>query len=477
MKKIDRSIFTIFLLVIFLGLSINMEVYSEKAESEFVTDDTFLNTGGSYTLEYILNSYNVFSFGDVSGPHIVGPIVAKGQLSHSGDKSKGMNFSNFSNGVSSYIGGKVKPGTKITSLEIRHLKDIDQEQVDIPKQYVGMENTIITEYGAYKLNGDSSQYIPTNHVFRTDKYIDWVTAKNSFIDQSQEVLRTAKTTIVKEDIVGFKAGYSNILYLEEGSNILIPGSLLDKIDWIILVTDNITSSPKTIVNIDGAGAYTMPGVRVSKDRQSIGDNLGTNLFGENDRNGWLTKKGIGLVFNLPNAKKVTFENSKSAIGHVVAPQADVDHYSGNYDGSYIVNSLEGISEGHMHPYNGGNLISKEPEDPAGKPGTEEPEVPEEKPGTEEPEVPEEKPGTEEPEVPEEKPGTEEPEVPEDNPGTEDPEVPEEKPGTEEPEVPEEKPGTEEPEVPEEKPGTEEPEVPEEKPGTEEPEVPEEKPRN
>ncbi|MFI3210841.1 MAG: SpaA isopeptide-forming pilin-related protein, partial [Peptostreptococcaceae bacterium] len=41
------------------------------------SDDTFISNGGSYTYENILNSFNVFSFNDVEGTHIVGPIVAK----------------------------------------------------------------------------------------------------------------------------------------------------------------------------------------------------------------------------------------------------------------------------------------------------------------------------------------------------------------------------------------------------------------
>ena len=42
------------------------------------TNDTFELNGHSYDVNHILKNFNVFSFGDVTGSHINGAVIAKG---------------------------------------------------------------------------------------------------------------------------------------------------------------------------------------------------------------------------------------------------------------------------------------------------------------------------------------------------------------------------------------------------------------
>ena len=91
--------------------SIAFEVMS--AEDDQTTEDTFTSyhdvngneRHGEYTLGYILNHYNVFASGDYTGTHVVGPVIAGGnvKVSLGGLSSEPMDGAPHT--VPSYIGG------------------------------------------------------------------------------------------------------------------------------------------------------------------------------------------------------------------------------------------------------------------------------------------------------------------------------------------------------------------------------------
>ena len=67
-------------LLIFIIIFNIICTFLQNTEMVYASEtDTFTSNGGEYTLEYIFNKYNVFSFGDATGVHIVGPVAAKGK--------------------------------------------------------------------------------------------------------------------------------------------------------------------------------------------------------------------------------------------------------------------------------------------------------------------------------------------------------------------------------------------------------------
>ena len=120
MKKINS--FILLLLSVFI---LNTQNIKATAASNFET------TSGSYTIENILSKFNVFSFNDVSGVHIVGPIIAKGDL-YNRTSHQGFTFGDYDQGISSYIQGKIAAGSRISS-SYSHIN---------PDQYIGNTNTL-----------------------------------------------------------------------------------------------------------------------------------------------------------------------------------------------------------------------------------------------------------------------------------------------------------------------------------------------
>ena len=77
----------------------------------------------------------------------------------------------------------------------------------------------------------------------------------------------------------------------------------------------------------------------------------TNLTAKED------ESGIPIAFNLPNASAVNIDSiSTPVFGHVIAPNAEINMPTGNYNGCFIGNGMSIGGEGHRWPYDGGSLI-------------------------------------------------------------------------------------------------------------------------
>lgn len=282
---------------------------SEKAV--FSTQNTTNHTFGTdYSLEYLLNQFNVVSFGDVEmNTHCMGAVLIKGDYS-----GIGSGFSDSANvNTPSYIGGYVSYDGPCNSRN-KHDK--------IPL-YVGTSNTV-SDNGK-TLNGKVN-FNQEGQIYTTDSYVDWSALKSAVTATSVQLTDySAETYDITSDwqTIEINAG-SNVTLNTHGRRAFI----------------NIkgTSTAATVINILDSGTVTnFPKIE--------------GLVAEED------ESGIPIVFNLPNASAVNIDSiSTPVFGHVIAPNAEINMPTGNYNGCFIGNGMTVGGEGHRWPYDGGSLI-------------------------------------------------------------------------------------------------------------------------
>lgn len=288
------------------------DVFSDGSEKAvFSTQNTTNHTFGTdYSLEYLLNQFNVVSFGDVEmNTHCMGAVLIKGDYS-----GIGSGFSDSANvNTPSYIGGYVSYDGPCNSRN-KHDK--------IPL-YVGTSNTVSDNGKA--LNGKVN-FNQEGQIYTTDSYVDWSALKSAVTATSVQLTDySAETYDITSDwqTIEINAG-SNVTLNTHGRRAFI----------------NIkgTSTAATVINILDSGTVTnFPKIE--------------GLVAEED------ESGIPIVFNLPNASAVNIDSiSTPVFGHVIAPNAEINMPTGNYNGCFIGNGMSIGGEGHRWPYDGGSLI-------------------------------------------------------------------------------------------------------------------------
>lgn len=282
---------------------------SEKAV--FSTQNTTNHTFGTdYSLEYLLNQFNVVSFGDVEmNTHCMGAVLIKGDYSGIGS---GFSDSAYVN-TPSYIGGYVSYDGSCNSRN-KHDK--------IPL-YVGTSNTV-SDNGK-TLNGKVN-FNQEGQIYTTDSYVDWSALKSAVTATSVQLTDYSAETY---DITGDW----QTIEINAGSNVT-----LNTHGRRAFINIKGTSTVATVINILDSGSVTnFPKIEglVAKEDES----------------------GIPIVFNLPNASAVNIDSiSTPVFGHVIAPNAEINMPTGNYNGCFIGNGMSIGGEGHRWPYDGGSLI-------------------------------------------------------------------------------------------------------------------------
>lgn len=288
------------------------DAFSDGSEKTvFSTQNTTNHTFGTdYSLEYLLNQFNVVSFGDVEmNTHCMGAVLIKGDYS-----GIGSGFSDSANvNTPSYIGGYVSYDGSCNSRN-KHDK--------IPL-YVGTSNTV-SDNGK-TLNGKVN-FNQEGQIYTTDSYVDWSALKSAVTATSVQLTDYSAETY---DITGDW----QTIEINAGSNVT-----LNTHGRRAFINIKGTSTVATVINILDSGTVTnFPKIEglVAKEDES----------------------GIPIVFNLPNASAVNIDSiSTPVFGHVIAPNAEINMPTGNYNGCFIGNGMSIGGEGHRWPYDGGSLI-------------------------------------------------------------------------------------------------------------------------
>lgn len=283
---------------------------SEKAvlSTQNTTNHTF---GTDYSLEYLLNQFNVVSFGNVemNETHCMGAVLIQENYSGSG---YGFSDSAYVN-TPSYIGGYVSYSGPCNSRN-KHDK--------IPL-YVGTSNTV-SDNGK-TLNGKVN-FNQEGQIYTTDSYVDWSALKSAVTATSAQLANYSAETY---DITGDW----QTIEINTGSNVT-----LNTHGRRVFINIKGSSTAATVINILDSGTVSnFPKI--------------TNLTAKED------ESGIPIVFNLPNASAVNIDSiSTPVFGHVIAPNAEINMPTGNYNGCFIGNGMSIGGEGHRWPYDGGSLI-------------------------------------------------------------------------------------------------------------------------
>lgn len=290
----------------------DIDAFSDGSEmavfsTQNTTNDTF---GTDYSLEFLLNQFNVVSFGDVEmNTHCMGAVLIKGDYS-----GIGSGFSDSANvNTPSYIGGYVSYDGPCNSRN-KHDK--------IPL-YVGTSNTV-SDNGK-TLNGKVN-FNQEGQIYTTDSYVDWSALKSAVTATSVQLANYSAETY---DITGDW----QTIEINTGSNVT-----LNTHGRRVFINIKGSSTAATVINILDSGTVTnFPKIEglVAKEDES----------------------GIPIVFNLPNASAVNIDSiSTPVFGHVIAPNAEINMPTGNYNGCFIGNGMSIGGEGHRWPYDGGSLI-------------------------------------------------------------------------------------------------------------------------
>ena len=272
------------------------------------TNDTF---GTDYSLEFLLNQFNVVSFGNVemNKTHCMGAVLIQGNYSGSG---YGFSDSAYVN-TPSYIGGYVSYSGPCNSRNAHE---------NFPL-YVGSSNTVSDNGEALNGRGDFNQ---GGQIYTTDSYVDWSALKSAVTATSAQLANYSAETY---DITGDW----QTIEINTGSNVT-----LNTHGRRAFINIKGTSTVATVINILDSGTVTnFPKIE--------------GLVAEED------ESGIPIVFNLPNASAVNIDSiSTPVFGHVIAPNAEINMPTGNYNGCFIGNGMSIGGEGHRWPYDGGSLI-------------------------------------------------------------------------------------------------------------------------
>jgi len=291
----------------------DIDAFSDGSEmavfsTQNTTNDTF---GTDYSLEFLLNQFNVVSFGNVemNETHCMGAVLIQGNYSGSG---YGFSDSAYVN-TPSYIGGYVSYSGPCNSRN-KHDK--------IPL-YVGTSNTV-SDNGK-TLNGKVN-FNQEGQIYTTDSYVDWSALKSAVTATSAQLANYSAETY---DITGDW----QTIEINTGSNVT-----LNTHGRRVFINIKGSSTAATVINILDSGTVSnFPKI--------------TNLTAKED------ESGIPIAFNLPNASAVNIDSiSTPVFGHVIAPNAEINMPTGNYNGCFIGNGMSIGGEGHRWPYDGGSLI-------------------------------------------------------------------------------------------------------------------------
>ncbi|MCR5233951.1 MAG: DUF5979 domain-containing protein, partial [Lachnospiraceae bacterium] len=313
-------------------VTVSLESFSTVATAQYTTNRTLIGDGGSYSLGYILNNYNLFVQQDIENHnHTIGAMAAGGDafIQWWGNHSAIYK-------ANSYIKGTMTPGTWFDAVggDYLFLGNVNTKN----GIYYNNDNKGNGYYGYRIKSATMDQGINyVKGVYYTDNYIDFNAAFNSIKQEISEIQTDYTIDLKKATGDGYTYDSSKgVLTLIQGNTYSIDS--VAGINKINIKGDNIESPVDTIVVINSSNDINgFPSVQFN------GTNVDSIEFG----------RYTSVVFAIPNAKNIKM-GYWAHFGHLVAPNAYVRFEGGgNYNGCVIARKFYSESfEGHMWPYNG-----------------------------------------------------------------------------------------------------------------------------
>lgn len=314
--------------------------------------DQFTLDGGSYDLEYLLNHYQLISFGNASGQHLNGPVLVGGS------------FKDDNNGGWDNDSGSAATTPSIILGDLAAVRAGGNSSGAKPI-YLGSSNSIsktdsthwsVTNCtkGTFSFETSSNRQVIIN-----DNYINMAALKASLKTQSSELAQSCRE-VASYDIINYRQTgwddvkkeptYTQALLVNPGDKIKISTDDLSKLECIKF-NWNVSSDTDphlTVITITGSSLSVFPKVVDQNNNQiSVTD---------------VAKYGTSVVFDLPEATSVNMGTSdgSSIIGHILAPYASVTNSNSgsNFNGTVVGQSISLPNmEGHMYFYISDNEIT------------------------------------------------------------------------------------------------------------------------
>ncbi|MBQ8200161.1 MAG: Cna B-type domain-containing protein [Clostridia bacterium] len=285
---------------------------AERTEAQYV----FTDYEHGYHLVSFLDGYNVLAFGNAySELHMMGAILVQGTYSGGWSNS---GFADGENLPPSYVKGMILAPNSVYN---------SRNHSNVAPLYVGSGN----EVESWESNGTT--YYSVNGLRTGNNSTTPVYVSNDFFsfEEAYAVIKADQATMVARGTV-VRPDENNIITVQAGDNVIIES--LEGVTSINIIGDP-TSRMNTTINIMDSGDVKVPMELFDGSQPAVREQ---------------NEAGTAVVFNFPNADSVELP-TQNWVGHVIAPDADVTQYSGNFNGCIICEDLYTGAEGHVYNYN------------------------------------------------------------------------------------------------------------------------------
>ena len=386
MKK--NKIIIIFLLIVSLSF-ITVNVYADD-----YSDDIY---DGDYSIEDMLQNYSVVTFGqkdydnkvkylkgkEPNGSlrifHIVGNFIVKGNLIPTynsntnneysiaygksvcdlGTYNSNYTYNSCMSIVNSMVGKPYYRNDCMSSDSNRYsyFEGVVESPIRITSCIKNTHSELIN--GSYEIIEDSNKipYAPTERTYRDSNQSPNTRAgKYMNIERLYSKIVEEQNKIKKGNYINSENG---IAHVETGGEYYIND--VNAIENLVLDHFEKNKENLTVITITDSGSVTLPKVYDNE----IGDNnlIPTNDYSTSIRQNYsypgnyrLDKYYGNIIWNIPNATYIELP-AAPFVGHLIAPNADVEGPELHYAGAFLVNSLslEGNSEAHFYPLTSTNI--------------------------------------------------------------------------------------------------------------------------
>lgn len=310
MKACRRVLLLLAALLALQGGALPVRAAAERGPAEYV----FTDYGKTYDLESFLNGYNVLSFGNTYlGLHCVGGLLVQGDYDGAASNS---GFADGEDMPPSYIRGRLNAPNSVYNSRNHRVDPL----------YVGASNTVTASesWGTwyYSVNGLRTGNNSTTPVYVSDNFFNFAQAY-AVVKQAQSSMQQG-STVVEPDANG-------TVTIPLGANVTIRTMAGVK---VMNLTGDPDARANTTINILEKGDVAIAAQNVNGRQPGVVEQA---------------EEGVSIVWNFPNAESVRIP-TQNWLGHIIAPDANVEQVSGNYNGCIICDNLYSSAEGHLYNY-------------------------------------------------------------------------------------------------------------------------------
>ena len=356
MMKIKIS----FLLIIIVSLFVTKNVYADD-----YPDDIY---NGNYSLEEMLQNYNVITFGKKDLDSRMTNLVNEryhgmpiGYLKKGDAKIFHINSQFLINGsltLEGILSGSSTNGRMDLKPTSGNLKScvtrLNIDNLYCGYFYNGQPNSIsdscnFSSNMIYSLNGGQYSTFYSSQSITVGNYMNFDRLYDSIINEQNKIKKGR-----------YIAPENGVAHIEIGGEYYIDN--INEIEKIMFDNFSENENNLTVITINNTGDIQFPKI-FKTEENGEGTLVSTNDYSGMQRpygeysNFYVIDKYYGnIIWNIPNATYIEL-SSAPFIGHIIAPNADLYGPELHYAGNFIVNSLylEGNSEAHFYPLTSTNI--------------------------------------------------------------------------------------------------------------------------